>query len=118
MKTFAAAALCSFASAALLEGLEMDFIKYVAQFNKRYGTIEELKFRQGLWSAAAAEIAELNAGDHGAVFGHNEFSDYSEDEMKDLLGYKPSGRNVTEFAEFEPVAADSEVDWTTKGAVT
>ena len=52
MKSFAAAALCSLASAALLEGLEMDFIKYVAQFNKRYGTIEELKFRQALWSAA------------------------------------------------------------------
>jgi cathepsin L len=96
----------------------MDFIKYVAPFNKRYGTIEELKFRQELWSAAAAEIAELNAGDHGAVFGHNEFSDWSADEFKDLLGYQSSGRNATEFAEFEPVAADSSVDWTTKGAVT
>ena len=118
MKSFAAAALCSLASAALLEGLEMDFIKYVAQFNKRYGTIEELKFRQALWSAAKEEIAELNAGDHGAVFGHNEFSDWTADEFKDLLGYKPSGRNITEYAEFEPVSADSSVDWTTKGAVT
>ena len=117
MKSFAAAALCSIASAALLEGLQMDFIHYVAQFNKRYGTIEELKFRQELWSAAAAEIAELNAGDHGAIFGHNEFSDYSEDEMKDLLGYRPSGRTITEYAEFEPTNEDS-VDWTTKGAVT
>ena len=117
MKSFALAALCSIASASLLEGLEMDFIHYVAQFNKRYGTIEELKFRQELWSAAAAEIAELNAGDHGATFGHNEFSDYSEDEMKDLLGYKSSGRTITEYAEFEPTNEDS-VDWTTKGAVT
>ena len=118
MKSFAAAALASLASASLLEGLEMDFIKYVAQFNKRYGTIEELRFRQNLWSAAKAEIDELNAGDHGAVFGHNEFSDWSADEMKDLLGYKSSGRTVNEYMEYEPVAADSSVDWTTKGAVT
>ena len=117
MKSFAAAALCSLASAALLEGLEMEFLHYVAQFNKRYGTIEELKFRQALFRAAADEIAELNRGDHGATFGHNEFSDYTEDEMKDLLGYKPSGRTITEYAEFEPTNEDS-VDWTTKGAVT
>merc|ERR1719242_1429774 len=101
MKSFAAAALCSLASASLLQGLDMEFIKYVSQFNKRYGTIEELRFRQDLWRTAHQEIEELNAGDHGAVFGHNEFSDWSADEFKDLLGYKASGRTDKVYAEFE-----------------
>ena len=50
MKTFAAAALASLASASILEGLDMEFLKYVAAFNKRYGTIEELRFRNNLWT--------------------------------------------------------------------
>jgi len=37
--------------------------------------------------------------------------------MKDLLGYKPSGRTVTDLLEFVPTD-EAEVDWTTKGAVT
>ena len=54
MKTFAAAAIATFASASInLEGIDMEFMKYVSMFNKRYGTIEEFIFRNDLYRTAA-----------------------------------------------------------------
>jgi len=61
MKTFAAAALATLASASLIEDIDMEFMKYVAQFNKRYGTLEEFIFRNDLYRKADQEIEEFNA---------------------------------------------------------
>jgi cathepsin L len=116
MKTFAAAALAALTNAALLEGLDMEFMKYISAFNKRYGTIEELRFRNNLFSEKSRVIEELNAIG-GAVYGHNEFSDWTHDEYRDLLGYKPVPHTNVEYLEFEPTN-EATVDWVSKGAVT
>ena len=117
MKTFAAAVLCSFASAYLKESFDMEFIHYIAAFNKRYGTMEELQFRNKIFNEAKQYIEEFNAQDNGATLAHNQFSDWSHEEYQTLLGYMPSGREVTEYAEFTPTD-EAEVDWVAKGAVT
>jgi cathepsin L len=117
MKVFAAAVLCALSNAALLEGLDMEFMKYVSAFNKRYGTIEELRFRNALFREKAQVIEEFNAASTGHTIGHNEFSDWTHDEYRDLLGYKPVPHESVEYLDFVPTD-EAEVDWVAKGAVT
>ena len=118
MKTFAAAALATLASASLIEDIDMEFMKYVAQFNKRYGTLEEFIFRNDLYRKAAQEIEEFNARETGSTMGHNEFSDWTDEEYEKLMGFlNLDPIKGGEYAEFEPTN-ETEVDWVAKGAVT
>ena len=119
MKTFAAAALATFASATIgLEGFDMEFMKYVSKFNKRYGTIEEFAFRSDLFRKAAQEIEEFNARETGSTMGHNEFSDWTDEEFDKLMGFLALDPiKGGEYAEFTPTD-EVTVDWVAKGAVT
>ena len=95
----------------------MEFMKYVSNFNKRYGTLEEFIFRNDLYRKAAQEIEEFNARETGSTMGHNEFSDWTDEEYEKLMGFLNLERINTEYAEFTPTD-ETEVDWVAKGAVT
>jgi len=118
MKTFATIALFGAASALLTED-DYSFMSYIAKWNKFYGTTEEYAFRMAEWRKKDRVIKMHNANpDRTSTLGHNHLSDWTQEEYKVLLGYKPELRT----REYEPVSYEktnsSGINWVTKGAVT
>ena len=101
-------------------GVEAAFNEHLAAFGKSYGTREEYQFRMEIFAQKDAEIKEINANPENTfTVGHNQFSTWTHDEYKQLLGFKlPAdaelSSNVTVLDDSN--LADS-VDWRTKGAV-
>ena len=50
MKLILAATIATAASATLMSDIDMEFIQYVANFGKTYGTTEEFNFRRGVFA--------------------------------------------------------------------
>ena len=92
MKSFAFAALAS-AAAAISED-ELSFMNYAARFNKIYEDVEEFAVRLERFIHWHRIISEHNSTD-GAnglfhknfKLGHNQFSDWTDDEYVAILGY-------------------------------
>jgi len=86
--------------------------------NKFYASAEEYGFRKAEFVKAHEAIEEHNAGNHTSRVGHNQFSDWTHEEYKMLLGYKPDLRT----SEYNPmpytVSNNDSVNWVTAGAVT
>jgi len=115
MRTFALA-LATVATAVNVD--DVKFINYVAVHNKQFASTEEFNFRKSIFEQTDAEIEELNAQNSTSVHGHNKFSDWTHEEYKVLLGYKPELRTEENtVASFEAGTA-SPVDWRDSGAVT
>ena len=113
MKTFALTAIIGAASATLLTEDDFNFMHYLARFNKFYETTEEYADRQILWKNKDNIIKAHNADETQTYkLGHNDFSDWSHEEYKVLLGYKPDPNVVREynFAPYDATNA-SPVDW-------
>merc|ERR1719218_169973 len=97
---------------------EMEYMKYVTEWGKSYGTKAEFEFRLEQFKKTMAKMAEHNSiNAHGSTVTHNQFSDYTEAEYKKLLGYKPYNRVESPEVLDDSNLADS-VNWVTKGAVT
>ena len=116
MRSFIAATIAAAASATLMNGEDYTFLKYVAQYAKSYGTVEEFNFRKANFLAAHAEIAAFNSATQ--TIGHNVFSDWSADEFKKLLGYRAQDRIPSQSTFTPPKSNDAVVDWRSAGAVT
>lgn len=84
---FAASLLAAVSMAEPMAAHEFSYMKYVAQWNKSYGTREEFVFRMNRWLEADAFIQEVNApgSEYTHTAGHNLFSDYTEAEYKQML---------------------------------
>jgi cathepsin L len=97
---------------------EMDYMRYVTEWGKSYGTKAEFVFRMEQFKNTKAKMAEHEADKrHGSTVTLNQFSDWTETEFKKLLGYKYVEREVEpELLPTDDLA--DEVDWRTKGAVT
>lgn len=64
-------------------------MKYMTEHGKSYGTRDEFEFRLLKFIETDAKIAELNSNEsQTAVFGHNKFSDWTDDELKRVRGGK------------------------------
>jgi cathepsin L len=96
---------------------DYEFIKYVAQYGKSYGTRAEFEFRSAQFKESLAKIAEHNAdATQTHTLGINKFSDKTQAEMSKMLGLKPrAAKNVKVLPTHN--LTDS-VDWRTQGAVT
>eukprot|EP00178_Gracilaria_changii_P024678 TRINITY_DN745_c0_g1_i1.p1 TRINITY_DN745_c0_g1~~TRINITY_DN745_c0_g1_i1.p1 ORF type:complete len:327 (+),score=59.03 TRINITY_DN745_c0_g1_i1:64-981(+) len=97
---------------------EHEFIKFVAQNNRRYATREEYLARYAEFERNHKFISEWNKkGEH--TVAHNHMSDWTREEYRNLLGYKPQYKTeAVEFETFENVTAPKSVDWRKEGAVT
>jgi len=97
---------------------EMQYMKYVTEWGKSYGTKAEFKFRLEQFKQTMAKMAEHNSNDaHSSTVGLNQFSDWTHEEYKRLLGYKHVEKNgEAEVLSVENLAES--MDWRTKGAVT
>ena len=115
MKAFATAITMSVASA--LD--ELKYINYLAKFGKEINSVEEFATRLVHFSTLDEHIEEHNAGNHNYTLGHNQFSDWSREEYKAILGYKPELEPTAKtFTTFDESNNNMEVDWRAAGAVT
>ena len=103
---------------ALMTQADYDFMSFVSENQKSYGTVAEFNFRKTQFARAAAEIAELNAENGTATFGHNFMSDWTPEEYKKLLGYRAEKKTANEVMELDTTNVADAVNWVTKGAVT
>jgi C1A family cysteine protease len=96
------------------------FDAWKSQQNKAYATPEAEKKAAAAFAANDKFIQEHNAAGHSYEVGHNEFSDLTLEEFKEMyLSYEnPHLRRTKNYVSFDAKAADKSVDWTTKGAVT
>ncbi len=67
---------------------ETEFAKYVSAHGKSYSTQEEYEFRFQQFLRTKENIAKLQSMNSEAEFGFNQFSDWTEEEYKALLGLK------------------------------
>jgi xylem cysteine proteinase len=98
---------------------DVQFMKYVSEFAKSYGTKEEFEFRSQQFKENFASIMKSNAQNSVTYqLGLNEFADYTAEEYKRLLGLRvPERRVQAESEEEEFVGASTYIDWRQKGAV-
>jgi C1A family cysteine protease len=95
------------------------FIQYVAKYGKSYGTRAEFEFRSAQFAKSLENIASHSENASHQV-GINQFSDWTQTEMKRLLGYRAQDKKKLVRSSVllsEENLADS-LDWRTKGAVT
>ena len=86
MKSFAFAALVSVAAA--ISADELSFMNYAARFNKIYEDVEEFAVRLERFNHWHRIINEHNATNGlNYTLGHNQFSDWTDDEYASILGY-------------------------------
>ena len=122
MKSFAIAALLGATSAyTAMDKADYEFMKFIAESGRSYGTKEEFEFRAALFKESLKEIEEWNADEtNTSTMGLNFMSDMTADERKKYLGLvynEPLPDDMVEEAEDDSALASS-MDWRSKGAVT
>jgi len=75
---------------------DYEFMRYISEQGRSYGTVAEFMFRGDIFKKNHAEIAAHNADANKThTVGHNQFSDRTAEEMSRLLGYRgQAAKNV------------------------
>jgi len=99
--------------------LHDSFAQHIASYQLSYGTKEEYQFRYELFAKKDKEINMINSDPENASFevGHNQFSTWTDDEFKTLLGDQKDDELSTEYEVLPTDNLEATVDWRTKGAV-
>ena len=97
---------------------DYEFIRYVAEYGKSYGTTAEFEFRSAQFKQTLAEINALNAENGTSTHGINQFTDKTPEEMKRMNGYKAELKTESNVTVLDTSNLADEVNWVTKGAVT
>jgi C1A family cysteine protease len=104
----------------MLDTLTFLFMKYLSKHGKSYETVEEWNTRLEHFIQSHKTIEEQNASGSLFTSGHNQFSDWSQDEYESMLGLKDWMRaDHSEMEVFSGVANSASLDWRdVDGAVT
>merc|ERR1712032_917915 len=100
---------------------EKSFMEYVVEHGKNYGTAAEFKFRLEQFKQNLATIEAHNSDEtQGHKLGLNQFSDFTQEEYRKMLGYKPEMMQGLErqVKTFDTSNLKDSVDWRYEGAVT
>ena len=99
---------------------EREFINFISEFRRSYGTKEEYNFRLSVFEEKFNHIKQHNSEGHSFNLGINHMADWTEYEYKQLLGYKPELRTEARQEVFPKInsKAASSIDWRDYGAVT
>ena len=96
--------------------MAVQYMQYVAEYGKSYETIDEFYSRMSLFMKTDSLINEHNANENSFKLGHNKFSDFTDYERKQILGYIIPDEFI-EPVWLEPANTES-VNWVTAGAVS
>jgi len=122
MKFSTLAALGVAQAHSLNDQVEQQYIQYLAQHGKSYGTAEEYKFRLAIFADKLEQVKAYNAESTGtdAVLGMNFMADWTDAEYKKVRGYKQGASKAQAKTIFvgNNTAVPASVDWVTAGAVT
>jgi len=99
---------------------ESAFLGFITQYGKSYSSLAEYEHRFMQFARSHAAIVEHNT-DAEARFtlGHNQMSDWTEEEYKGLLTYQPyvSAFEETELFHHQGIDTAGTIDWRDLGAV-
>jgi len=121
---FASALVFAMTNAENMDSREFEFMKYIATWNKSYGTREEFKLRLAEYLRMDDFINEVNAPDseYKHTAAHNKFSDWTKDEYKRMLTLANAPKGMVEempLLETDPtVATPQSWDWRDHNCVT
>jgi C1A family cysteine protease len=99
---------------------ERHYLNFIAEHGKSYATKQEYQFRFAEFTKKLEILEAYNANKNldDADLALNHMSDWTEEEYKQVLGYKGTkARNTTVFTG-EGAAIPDAVNWVTAGAVT
>ena len=125
MKSFALALTVGAVSA--ITSSELNYINHLAKFGRDIGERSEFEARLARFTEMDNEIVAHNSQNGSFTLGHNQFSDWTHEEYKAILGYKKEGDHRMDIGRGmkKPVKkfdtsrnSASEVNWVTAGAVT
>ena len=109
--------MAALATASTVETDDVQFSMYMSQFNKNYKSLQEYTIRLIEFSKRNQDIMKFLSKPHTSYVSHNKFSDWTEAEMKFLMGYNRKKREFRpqKFFTLQPIQS---VNWAQKGAVT
>lgn len=90
--TVLASAYFVFQTSSPLEA-EVEFGNFIVSYNKNYASEEEYNFRLSVFAEQLRIINEHNAKGLSWTLGVNQFSDWTREEYKAILGYKAQTKN-------------------------
>jgi len=111
---------------------EAKFMEYIVEFGKNYKTNEEFKERMKNFIEMEKYINEVNApeSEYTHEAGHNEYSDWSQESFKKLLGAKQPADHKKKVIDSDLIEGEgrrlqnvkddlpAKVDWVKAGKVT
>jgi C1A family cysteine protease len=103
-----------------MTSVDYQFMDYVSQYGKSYGTTAEFEFRKAVFAQRLQDIEEHNSNNEmTSTVGINLFSDFTSEELKKMMGFKKM-ETVADVhsAEFSTENLAESIDWRTLGAVT
>merc|ERR1711871_1403931 len=102
----------------VMTAADYEFIKFVAEHGKSYGTTAEFAFRAAQFKQSLAEIEECNATETTSTCGVNFLADMTKEEKNRLNGYKAELKTEFNYTDLDTSNLADEINWVTKGAVT
>jgi len=110
------------ASATMMRPIDYLFMKFVANYEKRYETVEEFAARLEIFEATDNHINTVNDPMTRSTYtaAHNRFSDWTQEEFSAMQGLKNMTKPDFEAVEGEtaPFNLPTSVDWRQEGMVT
>jgi hypothetical protein len=95
---------------AAMSEIESAFLGYITEFGKQYNTVAEYDHRLRQFAMRHTLIAEENAKDLPYKLGHNNMSDWTDEEWKSILTYDATQHIVEDVHVAEPILTASPVD--------
>jgi C1A family cysteine protease len=118
MRFTVASIIAATTCASVISDVEHQFMNWVAEHGRSYGTREEYGFRMSQFARNHNNLVEMRQQNMTHEVGHNLFSDWTESEFNSMMGFRSdmvkAEKNIGYFA---PANADT-VNWVTAGAVT
>jgi C1A family cysteine protease len=102
-----------------IAAVEQSFIGYMALHGLSFATKEEYEFRLGIFTLKDMENIQINSNpEHTFTVGHNQFSTWTDDEFKRILGHNApkESEDDVEITHLDTTIARP-VDWRSYGVV-